>query len=459
MKKKDCVVRKNDYERYSFVVPFGCLFGKKRDKYIFKELEKLHPCFSDDCCFDSKIVFKKRNFFANVLVMDKLKFSEYKYENPRAALRIEEDGKRKVVFERKKWGWFVAFLVSLFFAFCVFGVGTKNIRLRALGDAAANSVGSIANEGSSTANSVSSTANAGVVSVQNVLGGVVSSTEAFAELTRVGFVCVEFVEKIFLLDGAISSFLWECDFGFNGSGEKVLNVGNVFEKLNLMIEGVFPEELSFDKTEVLINAINYENNRPKLNVSCSEKVIPFETESVSKNDFMKSVSNMRAFLLKNSVILEEGKDSCFYRVQVSFHNCADFFSGVAEIVEREKIVISRFQINKSDFIDVQFEILKNKTVAKVPFLEEEFKEEKVFNLFRFVGENVFVFLGKDFFKDLKGKKNGSDFARISSEKKEEKKNVIKEKNYKKIGKVLNEDGSKTVYYKNELGKIVFEVED
>ena len=440
MKKKDCVVRKNDYERYSFVVPFGCLFGKKRDKYIFKELEKLHPCFSDDCCFDSKIVFKKRNFFANVLVMDKLKFSEYKYENPRAALRIEEDGKRKVVFERKKWGWFVEFLVSLFFAFCVFGVGTKNVRLRALEDAAAN---------------------AGVVSVQNVLGGAgaVSSTEAFAELTRVGFVCVEFVEKIFLLDGAISSFLWECDFGVNGSGEMVLNVGNVFEKLNLMIEGVFPEELSFDKTEVLINAINYENNRPKLNVSCSEKVIPFETESVSKNDFMKSVSSMRSFLLKNSVILEEGKDSCFYRVQVSFHNCADFFCGVAEIVEREKFVISRFQINKSDFFDVQFEILKNKTVAKVPFLEEEFKEEKVFNLFRFVGENVFVFLGKDFFKDLRGKKNGSDFARISSEKKEEKKNVIKEKNYKQIGKVLNEDGSKTVYYKNELGKIVFEVED
>jgi hypothetical protein len=272
MKKKDCVVRKNDYERYSFVVPFGCLFGRKRDKYIFKELEKLHPCFSDDCCFDSKIVFKKRNFFANVLVMDKLKFSEYKYENPRAALRIEEDGKRKVVFERKKWGWFVAFLVALCFAFCVFGVGTKNVRLRALGDAAANA-------GSSTANSVSSTANAGAVSVQNMLGGAgaVSSTEAFAELTRVGFVCVEFVEKIFFLDGAISSFLWECDFGFNGSGEKVLNVGNVFEKLNLMIEGVFPEELSFDKREVLINAINYENNMPKLNVSCSKKVIPFET--------------------------------------------------------------------------------------------------------------------------------------------------------------------------------------
>ena len=44
----------------------------------------------------------------------------------------------------------------------------------------------------------------------------------------------------------------------------------------------------------------------------------------------------------------------------------------------------------------------------MPFLEEEFKEEKVFNLFRFVGENVFVFLGRDFFKDLRKKKAGEE---------------------------------------------------
>lgn len=445
MKKNACVVRKNDYECYSFVVPFGCLIGKKRDRFIFKELEKLHPCFSDDCCFDSKIVFKKRNFFANVLVMDKLKFSEYRCENLGASLRLEENEKVKVFCERKKWIWCAAVLFALFCAICViWNVKWHNRALDAANSGASGDV--------STWNVLEDASTQ--VGAQRLSSGAGEGTEA--ELAGVGVVCTEFVEKVFLLDGVISSFLWECDFAFGGTRENVLRVEDAYEKLNLMVEGIFPESLSFEKTEILINAIKYENNRPKLNVSCSEKVIPFEIENVSKKDFMQSVSNMRTFLLKNCVILEEGKDSCFYRVQVNFNNCSDFFIGIADVVEREKLAISRLQINKSDFFDVQFEIVKNKKM-------EVFEEKESFNLFRFVGENAFVFLGKDFFEDLALKKKLDDSVGGSLKKKDEKtsekKDVVKKKNYKQIGKVMNEDGSVIVYYKTELGKIVFEVED
>lgn len=436
MKKNACVVRKNDYECYSFVVPFGCLIGKKRDRFIFKELEKLHPCFSDDCCFDSKIVFKKRNFFANVLVMDKLKFSEYRCENLGASLRLEENEKVKVFCERKKWIWCAAVLFALFCAICViWNVKWHNRALDAANSGASGDV--------STWNVLEDASTQ--VGAQRLSSGAGEGTEA--ELAGVGVVCTEFVEKVFLLDGVISSFLWECDFAFGGTRENVLRVEDAYEKLNLMVEGIFPESLSFEKTEILINAIKYENNRPKLNVSCSEKVIPFEIENVSKKDFMQSVSNMRTFLLKNCVILEEGKDSCFYRVQVNFNNCSDFFIGIADVVEREKLAISRLQINKSDFFDVQFEIVKNKKM-------EVFEEKESFNLFRFVGENAFVFLGKGFFKNSTHKLRKNEI-----ERRIESNNNLLKKKYKQIGKVMNEDGSVIVYYKTELGKIVFEVED
>ena len=114
------------------------------------------------------------------------------------------------------------------------------------------------------------------------------------------------------------------------------------------------------------------------------------------------------------------------------------------------------QINKSDFFDVQFEIVKNKKM-------EVFEEKESFNLFRFVGENAFVFLGKDFFEDLALKKKLDDSVggslKKKDEKKSKKKDVVKKKNYKQIGKVLNKDGSVIVYYKTELGKIIFEVEN
>ena len=65
-----------------------------------------------------------------------------------------------------------------------------------------------------------------------------------------------------------------------------------------------------------------------------------------------------------------------------------------------------------------------------------------------------MFLGKGFFKNSTHKLRKNEIERRI----ESNNNLIKKK-YKQIGKVMNEDGSVIVYYKTELGKIVFEVED
>ena len=91
---KNCAVKKSDYEKYSIILPFKFLLGKRRKKFIFKEREKLHPCFSDEYCFDSKILYKNWKFFADVLVMNKMKLASYRFDNPRCKLHTEENEKR-----------------------------------------------------------------------------------------------------------------------------------------------------------------------------------------------------------------------------------------------------------------------------------------------------------------------------------------------------------------------------
>ena len=75
MKKQN--VKKDDYELYSFPMPF-LLKRSRRKNYITKKLEQLHPCFSDNCCYDAKYKLQKGKLIAAVAVMDKLKLAEYR---------------------------------------------------------------------------------------------------------------------------------------------------------------------------------------------------------------------------------------------------------------------------------------------------------------------------------------------------------------------------------------------
>ena len=55
MSLKNNVIKKQDYERYEIVVPFSSLLGRRRKSFFSSELEKRHPCFSDEFAFDSNI--------------------------------------------------------------------------------------------------------------------------------------------------------------------------------------------------------------------------------------------------------------------------------------------------------------------------------------------------------------------------------------------------------------------
>lgn len=79
---KSNVVNKKDYELYLMNVPMT-LFGKKRRQYIKRELEKVHPCFSEQFSFDSKRCIRKGKVQTLIAVMDKVKVLEYKRNRSR----------------------------------------------------------------------------------------------------------------------------------------------------------------------------------------------------------------------------------------------------------------------------------------------------------------------------------------------------------------------------------------
>ena len=74
----DTVIRKDDLERYEIVVPFLNIAGRRRKQFLCSELEKLHPCFSDEFAFDSVIKkVCKKGLCEDVFVMNKYRLAEY----------------------------------------------------------------------------------------------------------------------------------------------------------------------------------------------------------------------------------------------------------------------------------------------------------------------------------------------------------------------------------------------
>ena len=117
MKKK--IIQKKDYELYTIALPFD-FKKKRRDSFITRELEKLHPCYSDSTCFDYTLSFSKGKLLANVVVMDSVKLAEYKNKG-RCRLELDEI-KRRYVFKETKSPLLLLLLVTSLVSISFFSV-------------------------------------------------------------------------------------------------------------------------------------------------------------------------------------------------------------------------------------------------------------------------------------------------------------------------------------------------
>ncbi|MDR3284985.1 MAG: hypothetical protein LBS97_07400 [Treponema sp.] len=83
-----CYVQEKDFEHYVIPLPAGSRFGRKRNSYLKKQLEKQHPCFAESCCYDARYGFFNKKLAVNAVVMDKLSLARYRVRFPGKNLKV-----------------------------------------------------------------------------------------------------------------------------------------------------------------------------------------------------------------------------------------------------------------------------------------------------------------------------------------------------------------------------------
>ena len=204
-------LKKEDYERYFIKVPWNLILGKKKNKFLCSELEKMHPCFSEDCCFDSRILLKKKEICADVVVMDKIKLADYRYRFAGKKIALEENGKRFVFCERKEK--MVVFFAVILGLITLFITGTLFIRNRKNEKKGADVIENVEKNLFEEKNE------------ENILG--------------VGKFCKSLSELIFQ-KGEITSFEWDTD--------------GYFENVKFSVKNIYPEDFLDFKENLIFSS-------------------------------------------------------------------------------------------------------------------------------------------------------------------------------------------------------------
>lgn len=113
MKKQ---ISPKDYDTYKISIPLKKIYPKQVKKYIFSELEKMHPCFSEKDAVDCKFSFGKKGVQANVTVLEALTLAGYKKSYPKAILCTNEG--RKVFLDNKQKKISIITALCVFLIFC-----------------------------------------------------------------------------------------------------------------------------------------------------------------------------------------------------------------------------------------------------------------------------------------------------------------------------------------------------
>lgn len=422
MELKKNVIQKKDYERYAVSIPFRVLLSRNRKRFLFGELEKLHPCFSDECSLESKIRLGKRGLVSDVVVMNSLKLSEYKARFFGKKLFLE-GSPEKCVFKNKDWQkkLLIATGFSLVLAvFCSAGVVAfmqhKKAESNALHDEKTNF--GMADE--------------------------VDKTEQTGAEILVGKAPSELPELFLSVVEGDSAFLneleWVCD-GIN-------------ERFSAGVGYIHPQRL-IKACEFELSDVTYKDNVPFFTVRGKTKV---RKTKMSENEFVWSNGSTGLFeageddffefrkIIESAgaVFLEEKFNP--WRIHFVLKNATldeteALIANMAGFVLKKGIAIKRLVIRKGGLDDFELEIetmpdLSPSMGVNLSLLEKRFR---LFGLKNNVKEVSSY--------QLSVGKNSCDTP-VS---------VMEMEKVKKIGEIRHKDGTFVVYFKNQQGKIMSEV--
>ena len=436
--QKNNVIQKKDFERYEIMIPFLNIAGRRRKEFLCSELEKMHPCFSNEFAYDSVIKkICKKGICEDVFVMNKYRLAEYERKRSfsGSGFFVEKDLEQGILPQRlfvdNKWRLTLYGIIA-----CVL-IGSLGVLFSAL----------------AAAKSSREMKGAGTVSLpaENL-----SADNAAAEGQELAGEDIDFYESSpvsKLLSIAQSSHGKICSLEWH-----LVNTGGLaFEQLNASVKGIYPENL----TGYSSDSVLYEEGIPRSNISAKRKIISGLYEKgqnlsdstgagLSNADFNKA---LRYEITSHGGTLKEEKappyhiEFCCQNVPLS--QTKEMLLKLGEIISAEERYITAVNIRQTGAYELRIGFSIEK---EIPAGDFDLKA---------VSENLELFLeSSDSASDKATAGKAGQFdgkGKIASTKKvsfqEAANDPFLDKSYVKIGEIKKSNNSLVLYYKSPDGKL------
>lgn len=324
------VVSHKDYDSYNIPFSVNAIGIKKMNNYLLTELAKRHPCFNNDFCFDCLLKISDKKLVFDVIVMNKMKYMEYKKRCRSFVLGLRfENAIVPYRFVSRKFihSFTLGFLFIVIFLWFVFGCC---IHL--------DSKFSKVNFKENQIDSVESQLNSNDYSNINENTNLVENNSSLVNT----FLYEDFLQRTNDKNGKIKSFTWQFD-GFSESFECV-------------VKDIYPEDYA-DLIEGIETVVQYHNGKPEFCVKCKNRIEKTESNDVDINvnsNTFRGIENgfsiIRETLLHQNVHMKEEKIKPY---SISF-DCNDFsaLKQLALICDENNFCINALKINATTVYDV-----------------------------------------------------------------------------------------------------------
>ena len=390
MKKQVIRCSQKDYDFYTIPFPLKAIKKDYRTKYLYSELGKVHPCFSDDCCFDYHLRLEKSGLRADVVVMQKFKLAEIKTRNKQ--IYVKESKNQPYFVSDKSLKKKLIIIYSIFIVSLLVIINRKITLRKAFIE---KQPMNITIENSLTGTDDSKTGNASAIDVN----------ELFSTLKE--------------QEAIVKNLEWKTD-GFN-------------EQLSLTISGVYPEQLSLSSKNIIFSPVVFENKNPFMTISIKEKStlsgdFIAADSSYCRTEFRNLISEL------NGVITEETVNP--FGIKFSIRAKNNDYERTEDSVRTALVKVFKFICDKDLSVET-LSISSSKDGVNLWFSFSNVSLNSSKELCNAVLESTSLF-----FEETKE----TPVQKFSPEK-----TIV---NQKKVGQFILENGSVVEFFKDEKGKII-----
>lgn len=402
MKKREKIQLSNkEYDIYEIPLPLSILLNHQKKKHLIYELGKIHPGFTDECQFDSKVSITKKGLAAKVIVINNYVLKNYEQQLKTGRLYSSEF-KKKALFHKKNslfrkigilsTGLFIFFTI-LFLSFAQ--INTENEKEEII---------FLTEEKSE-----------------------INKTEPALNLLKTLLSCINYQ------GGKINSFEWK--------------INGFIEEFNGNITNMYPDNLTAHGKELNFSALSFSNEIPGFSVNGKSR-ISLQLKERKESEFPKN--EIRELIYsKNGKLISENISPYQIKFEIPIDGKAEknLLSDLNQLFMKEEMFPEKIRVSRKNFNSVEFD------VSFSDYFPEELSPLEILN--EFSG----CFLWYEKLNENSLNQNELEQSEILEQNSSvlndlENEEIESDSSFKQlVGKVVHEDGTVTTFYKNKDGKI------